>query len=1013
MVKRTIKFTPIAASVALTLGLTACGSDNDRNIPVTPVESFTATGDAQFNIEVTGKAVKGSMKSAVVTVMTLDASGQSVPVAFRSAASAEAESFSEEALSQSAADAAVEASKIAANPEVLTDESGRYSIYLDDDFTGPVYITVKTSAEGDDSFLRCDAYVGCGDYDVAPEDDDVNDGDTAIEFGEWYKTDLELSVVKFVPAVEADTSGVSGSAGDANVEASYKANVTFLTSLVAALLLDSGSSVDEDAIAKASLDTVVQVMGQDAALLLSAIIGDLSNGGAVDLSDVDGEEELTDGILAIAQLSSSIQGLPSIGDVMSSIKAGIKSGQFKGNADASIAAIATMLQTAITNTANVFVAIATGTEDDIKTALEAAFAAKIPAPTAGEIVAFAANSADVAKKAKAAKDKAVKNGAATDASLAAAAVKVKKALEVIGCTGAECTVGDDFYTALAAALTVEVTASQTALTALEMSIETAQSSLADVQAMGGDALTADNAAAFVSAVTLLKNEATTADLTAKADSIFVKSQGYVTAAKALVTQSSDYQQVLDSATSLQTDASVAVTDTAAYDAALAALVAEAEAAITEFDVALAAAKLVAEDTADVADEKKSVADTAEAASTSALANAENAMVDTAANAAEAKELAMTAVTAASDFAAAVDALEIAIAQALVAANEYLELEGEGAQAMIDALTAMQTAAVAQGELASEQFVTAYNLQLAAETAVAKLEVLTSVKATSESLSTMTVLTNTGGQAVIDAADVLADVIDELAEMGNNSGTGTSTRNADWDYAYNLDDLTLMLSNATTGEMISASASYQGDKLVVAWGATLMGDEDVSVKLVTGENRTAALEECEQFADGTITDPTQIDSCLIFTFDSAVDKDTIDDAEIVNTETWNHIEIMDGDSGFAGMLNLTADDATEMGTVTLEGMSGDLDFKVMGMVDGSGDEDESTLEVMVKGDAAMGYTLSLTGMESTGYTGDVKAMYNGEMMSFGTASKVTNGVSITYIDGDVVPYTDVDLIDSSK
>ena len=123
--------------------------------------------------------------------------------------------------------------------------------------------------------------------------------------------------------------------------------------------------------------------------------------------------------------------------------------------------------------------------------------------------------------------------------------------------------------------------------------------------------------------------------------------------------------------------------------------------------------------------------------------------------------------------------------------------------------------------------------------------------------------------------------------------------------------------------------------------------------------------------------------------------------------------MDGESGFAGMLNITANDATDMGTVTLEGMSGDLDFKVMGMVDSSGDEDESTLDVMVKGDTAMGYTLSLTGMESEGYTGDVKAMYNGEMMSFGTATKVTNGVSITYIDGDVVPYTDVDLIDASK
>ena len=40
MAKRMIKFTPIAASVALTLGLTACGSDNDRNVYVPPVESF-------------------------------------------------------------------------------------------------------------------------------------------------------------------------------------------------------------------------------------------------------------------------------------------------------------------------------------------------------------------------------------------------------------------------------------------------------------------------------------------------------------------------------------------------------------------------------------------------------------------------------------------------------------------------------------------------------------------------------------------------------------------------------------------------------------------------------------------------------------------------------------------------------------------------------------------------------------------------------------------------------------
>ena len=1010
MAKRMIKFTPIAASVALTLGLTACGTDNDRNTYVPPVESFSATGEAQFSVEVTGKAVKGAMKGAVVSVTTLDDSGQSVPVAFRSAASAEAETFSEEGLSQDAADAAVEASKQASNPDVVTDESGRYSIYLESDFTGPVYITVKTSAEGDDSFLRCDAYVGCGDYDEAPEADDVNDGDTKIEFGEWYKTDLELSVVKYIPAVEADTSGASGIAGEENVDSSFKANATFLTTLVASILIESGASIDESAIASASLDTVIQVLGPDAALLLSSIIGDLSNGGAVDLSEVDGEEELSEGILAIAQLSSSIQGLPSIADVMSSIKAGIQSGQFKNNTDEGIAAIATMLQSAVTSTSNVFVAIATGSEDDIKAALEAAYAAKIPAPSAGEIVAFAANSADIAKKAKEAKDKAVKNGAATDAGLAAAAEKVKKALEVIGCTDAGCTVDEDFYVALAAALTAEITVSQTSLTALEMDIDSAESSLEDVQAMGGDALTADNAAAFVSAVTLLKNEADTAGLSVKAGSIYVKSQGYVTAANALVEESSDYQQVLDSATSLNTDALTAVTDAVAYDVALAALVVEADAAVEEFDIELAAAKLVAEDTADVADVKKTAADMAEATSTSALATAEDAMVDTAENAAEAQELAMNAVEAASEFAAAVDALEIAIAQALAAANDYLELEGEGAQAMVDALVAMQTAAEAQGELANEQFVTAYNLQITAEEAVAKFAVLTSVKATSESLSTMTVLTNTGGQAVIDAADVLADVIDELADMGN-SGEGTSTRQPEWDYNYSLDDLTLVLTNDTTDEMISAAASYQGEKLVVAWGATLVGG-DATVELMTADTQATALQDCVDFSAGTI-DETQIDSCLIFTFDGEVDAETVDDAEIVNTETWNHVEIMDGESGFAGMLNITANDATDMGTVTLEGMSGDLDFKVMGMVDSSGDEDESTLDVMVKGDTAMGYTLSLTGMESEGYTGDVKAMYNGEMMSFGTATKVTNGVSITYIDGDVVPYTDVDLIDASK
>ena len=82
MAKRIIKFTPIAASVALTLGLTGCGSDNDNNKPA-PVTVYKAEVSTNFNTQVSGKAVKGSLMNAVVTVSTLNDAGESVPVAFR------------------------------------------------------------------------------------------------------------------------------------------------------------------------------------------------------------------------------------------------------------------------------------------------------------------------------------------------------------------------------------------------------------------------------------------------------------------------------------------------------------------------------------------------------------------------------------------------------------------------------------------------------------------------------------------------------------------------------------------------------------------------------------------------------------------------------------------------------------------------------------------------------------------------------------------------------------------
>ncbi|MEI5579339.1 hypothetical protein, partial [Streptomyces brasiliscabiei] len=69
--------------------------------------------------------------------------------------------------------------------------------------------------------VKCDAFTGCGAYDSAPEVSDVagmvNNGDSAIDFGEWYKDDLELQVVKFIQApspVAASVRGINFAEGD-------------------------------------------------------------------------------------------------------------------------------------------------------------------------------------------------------------------------------------------------------------------------------------------------------------------------------------------------------------------------------------------------------------------------------------------------------------------------------------------------------------------------------------------------------------------------------------------------------------------------------------------------------------------------------------------------------------------------------------------------------------------------------------------------------------------------------
>ncbi|MGS0535926.1 hypothetical protein [Pseudoalteromonas sp. SaAl2] len=84
MANKIIKFTPIAASVALTLGLTGCGSDNDNNEyeKPDPVTVYNAEVSTNFNTQVSGKAVKGALSKAQLSVTTLNDAGEEIPRRF-------------------------------------------------------------------------------------------------------------------------------------------------------------------------------------------------------------------------------------------------------------------------------------------------------------------------------------------------------------------------------------------------------------------------------------------------------------------------------------------------------------------------------------------------------------------------------------------------------------------------------------------------------------------------------------------------------------------------------------------------------------------------------------------------------------------------------------------------------------------------------------------------------------------------------------------------------------------
>ncbi|TMN70081.1 hypothetical protein CWB85_16430 [Pseudoalteromonas sp. S1727] len=1029
MAKRIIKFTPIAASVALTLGLTGCGSDNDNNkYTPDPVTVYKGEVSTDFNTQISGKAVKGSLKNAVVSVSTLNDAGESVPVAFRLEATTDANYSAESTTSQADADAKALAMLTAENPaDAMTSASGGYSIYLEDDFTGPLYITVSTSKEGDDSMVKCDSFTGCGDYDSAPEMSDVagmvNNGDSSIDFGEWYKDDLELQVVKFIKApttaAASNLRGPSFADGDGTGVKHYFANVTLYTSIAAKMLLDGakdGSAVSDEAIAAASLKTLVQILGEDAAIKVAALTGDISLGGAVDFSDLGEGDSLDTATMLLVQTAVSLQFISgsgtngSLAEIISNLSAAVQDGTLTDSDDEIIKNIATELTKAVENTSLIFAAIITGE------GIDEAFA------QVAENLGIADDPEAIAKlKEKATKAVEELKKQAEDAGIDEDLGEVAK--EVVDtlvpcetdCDGDGDGDGEDLEAKLAAELNAQIVTFNNALVQNNETISIGVDKVARVKALGDLGLdTTDQVLTYSenvfalagtkAALTTLKTELATATVTA---------QAIVASAAAL--NDEDYSQLKSDAAALQTAIQTQVD-------AVNTLITGIEAEETRSDEAVAALGLaieVAKNNVTTATEElvsaKDAVSVTQSSLEVALIAVEAAMVDTKENAELALNSAEEAITAANMAVASAETLTLAANQATLAANALLAIASE--QADKDLANNLLTSATDNTNFAetvtteaASALNTAATLKASAQSTIEKYELLVEVKAGTSTVENATLVTKTGGQALFDTAEIIYDVLTEAWDLGEEGTDVVSTRYPDWTYSFDKNELVLDLVNTQTNEMITVSGSANNKALVFAFGGMIETVDGAKVHIETLADMELALDNCVEANNGQINKDAS-DSCLVINFEDKITADTAIDGKVLSVDGWSRVEIVDGDSGFIGTLSITGADITELATITAKGVTSEVDFTANLSLNWANEDDIYAVDVELHN--GTGYKLSLMAEEGEDFMGSVDANFAGAMMKFGTVTEITNGISVEYIDGEVIEYTDITFLDSSK
>ncbi|MGO2129008.1 MAG: hypothetical protein ACTH4U_09735 [Pseudoalteromonas prydzensis] len=1023
MAKRIIKFTPIAASVALTLGLTGCGSDNDNNkYTPDPVTVYTSEVSTNFNTQVSGKAVKGSLMNAVVTVSTLNDVGESVPVAFRLEAAAGASYAAESTTSQADADAKARAMLTAANPaDVITSATGGYSIYLEDGFTGPLYITVSTSKQGDDSMVKCDAFTGCGAYDSAPEVSDVagmvNNGDSAIDFGEWYKDDLELQVVKFIQVpspVAASVRGINFAEGDGTGVEQYFANVTLYTSIAAKTLLDGakdGSVVSDEAVAAASLKTLIQILGPEAAIKAAALLGDVSLGGAVDFSDISDGDSLDAGTLALVQTAVSLQSVAGAGvngslkELIASLSAAVKEGKVSNSDNDIVQKIAAELQKAVENTSLIFAAVVTGE------GIDEAFAKVAENLAITDVDAIAKLRDKATKAVQKVQEKAKEKG--LDKDLKETAKQLKEVLKKIGCDD-NCDAGDDFIAKTAAELELQVTNTTSELAASAELVTAGTTELATVKALGDAGLdTAEQVLAYSGAVfSLSAQQAIYSQLQLELTGKLALAQAIAVTAASLGEQ---YQQLADQANAL---ASAVATQLSAVTTLVIGIneeIIRSEQAVAGLDLELGVAKNNAQLATASLDAANAAVMTAQADLATAMIAVNAAMLDNQANAEQALTSAQAAIVAATNTLAKAAALATAAEQAKAAAATLMEIATEDADKQLatslaeDAQLSAATA-ITVDEQASIALASATLLESDAMVAIATFTVLVDVKASTDDIRNVTLVTKSGGEALFDTAEVIYDVLTEAWDLGDEATDVVSTRYPDWTYSFDKDALELDLVNSKTDDMITVNGSINNKAIIFAFGGMIETVDGAKVHIEILDDMGVALEDCIAANAGTAT-KEQTDSCLVINFEEEVSSDTAVDGKVLSVDGWSRVEIVDGDSGFIGTLSITGADVSELGMITATGVTGDIDFTAMLSVDWANENDNYAVDIELHN--SIGYKLSLMAEEGEDFMGSVNANFAGAMMKFGTVTEITNGISVEYIDGEIIDYTDISFLDSSK